>query len=174
MEWGLLLAATSFISLPSVRANAIKTQQQSRDVVFASLVEQQRWRDSRSACTAHKEGLHDITSARTGGSAAGSSILADIVSGEADLSWCARFKGLGYAPPRSSLRGSDSVTGDSTSGPFESPWMNKLFNAVVAALLWIFNTRILQLALGSTSVVLLLGLMRLCYTRWKLSSTKTF
>jgi hypothetical protein len=65
-------------------------------------------------------------------------------------------------------------TGGEDDGPFENATLNKLVVNLAISLLYVFSSRVLQLGLGVISVVLIFGVFRLCYTRWKLTSTKTF
>jgi hypothetical protein len=59
-------------------------------------------------------------------------------------------------------------------GPFENPRLNRLVVGLALTLLHVFSSRLLQLGLGVVCTVLLIGLIRLCYVRWKRTSTKTF
>ena len=59
-------------------------------------------------------------------------------------------------------------------GPFENPTLNKFVVNLALYLLYFFSSRMLQLGLGFASVVIILALFRLCYVRWRRTSTKTF
>ena len=83
-----------------------------------------------------------------------------------DISWCGRLKDRHFVyTPRNS--GTDD-------GPFENPALNKFVVGLALYLLNVFSSRLLQLLLGGICVVVVLGVTRFCFLRWRRATNKTF
>lgn len=171
MEFGLMLGANKFVTLiaeqlstistagspdaPATagagdRGNAVALKQAAEIVLLTSFLEHERAREGRSYCTSHKDGVIPLAA-----------------EGVTDVSFCGRLKSSNYLYKATT----DHSTDD---GPFENPALNKIVVKLALTLLAVFSSRVLQLGLGFITVVLIIGLFRLCYTRWKRVSTKTY
>lgn len=162
MELGLMLGAFKFVSLTPESLKLVSAadstgstmdvskkvafKQAAETVLVTSFVEHERAREGKIYCTAHRDGVNP--------------------SDSADVSFCGRLAASNYVYKVASDHANDD-------GPFENPTLNKFVVNLALSLLGVFSSRILQLGLGFITVVLILGVFRLCYTRWKRTSTKT-
>jgi hypothetical protein len=168
MEWGIVLEANTFVSLTARASGVVASaegsattggaaarQHAGKTVLLTSLAEYQRANSGKSFCTAHRDGLESAVVP------AGAAVV--------DPSWCEKMKATNYI---FKAHGTGGVGED--DGPFENATLNKFVVNLAISLLYVFSSRVLQLGLGVLSVVLIFGVFRLCYVRWKLTSTKTF
>ena len=159
MEWGLMLSASRFVSLIDPALHAITRTETSQiekvkaanALLLTSLVEFERAKVGKTFCTAHKQGL-----------------VHAVGDSGVDLTFCGKIKESGY-----SFQYVSNENGED-DGPFENQTLNKVVVGLALHLLNVFSSRPLQLALGAICMLLLLGVFRLCYIRWKRTSTKTF
>ena len=165
MEYGIMLDAGRLLSLLE---GAVSVALQSKSdtssgtasakgaILLSNLVEFERANAGKSFCTAHRDGI--VSSPASEG----------VGSVSSELTWCGRLKAMNYAfTPHRASEGEDD-------GPFENPTLNKFVVNLALYLLYFFSSRMLQLGLGFASVVIILALFRLCYVRWRRTSTKTF
>lgn len=173
MEFGLMLGANKFVSLlaeplqtimhsdaslldsQASGSKAAEFKHAAEVILVNSFVEHERAREGRSHCTAHRDGAIPSDTTATG------------TASGADVSFCGRLKASDYVY----RVGTEHATDD---GPFENAALNKFVVNLALSLLAVFSSRILQLGLGFITVLLILGVFRLCYSRWRRTSTKTF
>lgn len=159
MEWGLMVEATTFAALTSeaiqtlTNADAAELDKRRAGgvLVQTGMVEYERARAGRTYCTSHRDRLVPADGATV------------------DPSWCGKIKPAGYAYKSMSV---DQYGED--DGPFENATLNAFVVNLALSLMKVFNSRLLQLGLGFLCVVLIFGIGRLCYVRWRRTSTKTF
>jgi len=162
MEWGVMVGAKKFVSLTSEALSTLPTgTTHAGDVLLVtSLVEHERARAGKTFCTAHRDGINTYPTATT--------TVSSTTPSPTDPTWCGKMKAnkFIYAP---------LVDGEFTDdGPFENPTLNKFVVGLALYLLNIFSSRFLQLVLGGLCVVFIVGVTRLCYTRWYRANNKTF